>query len=390
MKKLFYVFAMVGAVLLTSCDPNSLTPTGDATKLWPAGGEETGHWGFIDANGKMVIPADYMEAHGFSCGWSFVVTEDDEEAFIDKDNKQHSLDGKYPLSDFFYYNRIIFREDGKYGLLDENFKEIVPAEYDDLDGVGDNAFVGFEDGKLWGYLDANGKEVIGADFKHGDPFAGGFAVVADGEGYGVIDEKGKYLIEPQKKYIYNLGEGLLAFESSNEKYGLWDKKGNEVLSATYNNIYPFTCGLALVEKNGKYGFINTKGEEVIACRETMAIPFSDDVTWIVKNDESFVLIDKKGETVFKLKSGFVPAAFLFAAHPFAHFHNGLGLIVNQEEGEFRYIDKQQQVVYKWQWGSLDAPARKSMKEMTTRENIIRSMSGTQYAPLFNHMEKKNF
>ena len=96
------------------------------------------------------------------------------------------------------------------------------------------------------------------------------------------------------------------------------------------------------------------------------------------------------ETVFKLKSGFIPAAFKFEALPFTHFHNGLGLIVNQEEGEFRYIDKQQQVVYKWQWDSMDAPARKSMKEMTTRENIIRSMSGTQYAPLFNHMEKKNF
>ena len=37
MKKIFYVFALLCAVVLTGCNKERLTPEGDPTKLWPAG-----------------------------------------------------------------------------------------------------------------------------------------------------------------------------------------------------------------------------------------------------------------------------------------------------------------------------------------------------------------
>lgn len=47
---------------------NNTDPTHDTTKLWPAYDNATDKWGYINAKGKMVIPAQFDESNGFSCG----------------------------------------------------------------------------------------------------------------------------------------------------------------------------------------------------------------------------------------------------------------------------------------------------------------------------------
>ena len=95
-----------------------------------------------------------------------------------------------------------------------------------------------------------------------------------------------------------------AGEDGSKLRGYMDDNGNEIVSAKYDNIWPFTCGLAKVEKNGKWGYINTKGEEVIPCRYENSGYFYDDVAWVQKSSDSRrEIINKKGETLFSLKEG---------------------------------------------------------------------------------------
>ena len=156
-----------------------------------------------------------------------------------------------------------------------------------------------------------------------------------------------------------------------------DKSGNEIIDG-YDAINPFSCGLAWVRKNGKCGYIDIRGNEVIDLRYATAQPFSDNVAWVKKNsdaDARFELIDKKGESLFKLKEKEAPSSA---------YHNGLCLIYNTEKDEYRYVDKQGEVVYKW-----EAKGAKPVGTLFTAPKHHDSadqgnyfMLGTEYGPLF--------
>ena len=380
-KVLFFACALVAGFALTSCDNERLTPTGDTTKLWIAGEDDSDLLGYIDANGKMVIPANYERAYGFSCGWA-LVREDGETTYIDKNGKS----GKVPDADtyytYFYHNLVSFKEGDLLGKWDTNFKEVIPADYKAL---GPNTDAGLfwytEDGTNYGFLNEQGKAVLNADdyeFSYCGSFDDGICVVGidkktdDGteRRYGVIDKTGEYTISPQKSGIFNMGEGRVAFfKSSTSKYGIWDKNGEEVISATYDDLDAFSCGLAMVVKNDKYGFIDKNGNEVISPRYHSASGFYDNVAWVMKSSDSRIeLIDKNGEQILRLKE---------EEHPEDMFHNGLCLIYNNDTKEYRYIDKDYNVVYKWEDKSVSAPARKSLREIG-----LHAIAAMPYAPRF--------
>lgn len=53
----------------------------------------------------------------------------------------------------------------------------------------------------------------------------------------------------------------------------------------YDELYPFSEGLAAVKKNDKFGFINTQGELVIPCQYQYAGSFKEGLACVVKDEE---------------------------------------------------------------------------------------------------------
>ena len=375
----FFFAALVGLVLLTSCDGDNGTYLTNKDKRWWAGEDGSSLIGFIDENGKMVISANYSGVYEFSCGWARV-TEEGEKQFIDKDGKSVIPD-PFPFDSYFNFNRIRFEEDGLYGMYDENFKVVIPAEYKYLGPCTEDGLIWFsEDGKEYGYLDKDGKVAIPEQFYDAFSFAGGIAGVQEKKGdeyrYGIIDKKGNFLIDYQKKYLFNMGEGRVGFENaSTGKYGMMDKNGNEIVSAKYDEIWPFTCGMAQVKKNDKWGYINTKGEEVIPCRYVSVFYFYDDATFVRKNSGSRIeCINKKGETLFSLKEG----EFLCTS-----FINGLALMNNSDWTQGRYINKKGETIYKWEESTSSMPEKRLSPEQRNLEFIL----STEYGPLFRDIQR---
>lgn len=380
-KVLFMACALVAGFALTSCDSDRLTPTGDTTKLWVAGEDDSNLLGYINGSGKMVIPADYQTAYNFSCGWA-LVKEDGEVMYIDANGKPaKNLPEADTYYSYFYYNMVTFKIDGLQGKWDNNFKEVIPAEYKSIGINTDAGLMWFtEDGKEYGFINEKGKQVIEPKFDYCSSFEDGICVVGVNKTvdsqtemrYGVIDTKGEYLISPQKKEIYNMGEGRIAFyNSTTKKWGIWDKNGNEILPATYDDINAISCGLALVEKNSKYGYIDKNGNEVIAPRYAGAMDFVENLAWIQKSSDSRIeLIDKNGEQIMRLKE---------EEYPQGTFHNGLATIYNSDDKETRYINKNNETIYKWESNSgASAPARRP----SLREIGLREIAGTPKAVLY--------
>lgn len=380
MKKLFYAFVLAGAALFAACDGGQ-TPTEDATKLWPAGEDDSNLAGYIDAKGKLVIVANYSMAYSYSCGWAYVL-DGKEPMFIDTKGKRAKSGSADDYFVYFYNNRVTFQDGKLFGKKDNNFNVIVRADYADLGETSDNGYCWYkEEGESrFGYMDKDGKKVIDADFDEAFSFADGMAVVGvskNGEmRYGVINPKGDYIIDLGKKLLMNLGEGRIAYQNpTNNKFGMMDKSGNEIIDG-YDAINPFTCGLAWVRKNGKCGYIDIRGNEVIDMRYAIAMPFYDNVAWVKKNsdaDARYELIDKKGESLFKLKE---------KEEPSSAYHNGLCLIYNTEKDEFRYIDKQGEVVYKWEAKGAKPIGYYAPQRHNSDDQGIRFILGTEYGPLF--------
>ena len=199
-KALFMACALVAGFALTSCDSDRLTPTGDTTKLWIAGEDDSNLLGYINGSGKMVIPANYQTAYNFSCGWA-LVKEDGEYMYIDANGKAaKNMPEADTYYNYFYYNLVTFKIDGLLGKWNNNFKEVVPAEYKSLGMNTDAGLMWFsEDGKEYGFLNEQGKQVIEPQFSFCSSFEDGICVVGVNKTvdsqterrYGVIDTDGR-------------------------------------------------------------------------------------------------------------------------------------------------------------------------------------------------------
>ena len=70
----------------------------------------------------------------------------------------------------------------------------------------------------------------------------------------------------------------------NDKYGLVDLAGKEILSCQYDSLYGFSDGLAAVQISGKYGFIDTAGKEVIPFQYDDVRSFQDGLVMVQDQD----------------------------------------------------------------------------------------------------------
>ena len=387
MKKIFYLVALFAAVMFTACDSNVQTPQGDKTKLWPAGKKDSQLIGFINKSGEFEIPAKYDNAVGFSCGWALVM-EDGEYQFIDKSAKnKHSVDKDELRMYFFYYNHCVFCDGEYYGMWDNDFAVVIPADYKRLGIPTADKLVAFsedpKDAEGYGYLDFKGNVVIEPQWSGAAAFEDGMAVVTekkvkDDEAtykYGIINKKGEYIVEPQKNPLVSLGESRFSMKKSNDKYVLCDKNLEE-LSSSYDYMYPFSCGLALVKKNDKgWGFIDKNGQEIVSCKYQYAQDYADDVTFVRKEvDSKYEVLDKNGESILKLKEGDSPSD---------GFHNGLALIDNYDsdakEYNYRYINKSGEVIYKWTPGDEDEDEDDApVWEKSNHRSIMQTEAGPRF------------
>lgn len=264
-------------------------------------------YGYVDAEGRSVIPASYDFASSFhEEGWAETYMND-ELILIDKTG-----DDWFRLSGGYIggtgEGRIIATNGSMHYLLDPVNKRML-LETKNLLFAPKDGMILFEETKkdgtiAYGYLDMNGQTVIPALYAWAESYNEGKAVVKTTEGtYMMIDQRGSSaaIFRGGWHEVSNYGEGLVVFRP--EQGGLAGyaaEDGTIVVDAVYQFAEPFRNGLAVV-MNYEEGWMR---HGVIDKRGSVVIPLAYDSLDRI-GDEWFVLgtIDEHGIYSYRLADG---------------------------------------------------------------------------------------
>ena len=210
--------------------------------------------------------------------------------------------------------------------------------------------------KTWICINENGETVFTIEAIHVSEFHNGRAVVYKNTlvnnqwitGSGYIDKTGKVIIPCDLKDAKDFKSTVTWVKRQGQDYyTLIDLNGNVIPTKHYKKVKNFTadqqdvCG---VYEDGKLGFINRSGKEIIPCKYTGSSIFTEGLASVslansVKGEYGF--INKKGEVVIPLK--FIQAGT-------SSFKNGLARAT--VGGKTVLIDKKGNPVFKTNKGNI--------------------------------------
>ncbi|HZJ76736.1 MAG TPA: WG repeat-containing protein, partial [Oscillospiraceae bacterium] len=266
--------------------------------------------GYVNKTGKIVVPLIYDRAENFSEGLA-VVVKDGKLGFIDKDGRE-----VIPLNYYPYYYAYGFSEglsvifiDNKYGYINKSNEIIIPPIYEYAGKFSEGLAVVRENGKC-GYIDKNGEVVIPFIYNLGNDFSEGLAAVRGDGGWGYIDKKGNVIIPFKYFSAMDFSEGLaLVSKRAQYEHGYIDKTGKEVIPFVYTAYSrSFSEGLAAVTKNSLfpiYDYIDKNGNIIISStyEDLNHAPYVGDF------HEGLAVVRKRNDTVIVDKSGNEIASF---------------------------------------------------------------------------------
>ncbi len=165
--------------------------------------------------------------------------------------------------------------------------------------------------------------------------------------YGLMDQDGNIIVEPEYSRIYDLAYPLadLFLVEKNQKYGFIDEEGNLVHDLIYDSVKLLALDesnhYATVSQNGKYGIVDYLGNVISPCiLDNETIGYGDDL-FIASVNGKWGALNTNGETaipfIYETKRSWKFVDGL------AQFGRGTNSMRYDAYGNF-YIDKAQYVL----------------------------------------------
>jgi hypothetical protein len=321
--------------------------------------ESGGRTGFVDERGSLVIPARWERAYPFRNGHAFV-RDGGRWGVIDRSGNP-VVAPRWDQVRFSSSNWVIVQRGKDLGVVDRSGKVVVPVQYDEIraspmgplmpvhddgriyylrpDGEGTVAFeftcpnkkhreraraLGFfgshaaliNCGDKYGLLDEDGALVLEPEWEDIHNFINGLALVRHKGKQGLIDESGRFVVPLQKDIAFwGLGEDQVGF-SRGQEHGYFDREGRVVQTfrVDADHFGTFVDGLAVARRGIKDGYIDRSGAWVIEPRFHRAEPFRGPLA-VVQVPVSTDLVEigyisRRGEAVYGIRLG----GFLWLEH----------------------------------------------------------------------------
>lgn len=260
-------------------------------------------FGIINLQGDYLVQPEYHSIEVVAGRWAAARMQDEKYRLIDLRNYR-VLPAEYDQVKYLNNQKMLFKRGEQWGLLDREAKEtLIDGAYDDLTRHGGH-LIQARRGALVGLLDLQGREVLPIAYGSiGDCREGLFMVT--------IPNGTEELALPQRKCINARGEektprGYDSVVASlnagvfrvfrDDKVGLCNLEGKEILAPTFDAIYDFYNGVAVVLQNGHQGAIDASGHVIVPVVYDDLWNFLGD-TALARRDGKWGVVDRTGREV---------------------------------------------------------------------------------------------
>ena len=252
----------------------------DGGAQWLTAIRSDGHWGLLDASGRLRLPARFDEIGGTFDGL-VAVAIDGSWGIVDLDGPEvfaPRFAGVMPVT----RNVVAFREGSLWGLADRNGKVLAAPRFAGITQKGYWLLVTLpappgSDGKppapLMGLLDQRGRLVVEPRYRSIEDFSRNLWLARDEDGWALLEKRSGRtagrLARVEKVEALAEGRAIVKFSpatAGDPVYGYLDEGGRIIVAALYDNALPFADGIAIVERAGKCGVIGRGGNLVLAIR----------------------------------------------------------------------------------------------------------------------------
>lgn len=221
-------------------------------------------YGYVNAKGEYVIPAQYEYADSFENNYAFV-KKSDKWGVIAPDGKELVACN---YDEVTYCDGTIYKVKigDKWGILKSNGEYLLPCVYDRITRMDDGLFE-VSKGNKWGVANATGKEVIACTYDNVRRFGRGSSIwIVEKYGLaGLISSTNGAVIQPIKySAIHHVGNNRAAMQI-NTLWGFFDQNGKIVIQPKFRDVGGFdSAGLAYAEAvgGGRPFYIDKNGNVV--------------------------------------------------------------------------------------------------------------------------------
>jgi len=271
-------------------------------------------WGVINQDGEEVIIPSYQEMivipnkekDVFICTYNIneqtgtyqtkAINSKNEEILTGYD--QIEVLQNIDENDNVWYEENILRtkKANKYGLIDLNGKELLPAEYDEitvLEGI-KNSILIKKDGKV-GLANDNGSIIAEVNCKEikklGNTYKDGYITIDENGKCGVTSTTKKQILENKYDEISQiyLKEYFLVKEEGKQK--VIDSKGNTIIEEGFDEIKSATSNGIIFVKDNLYGEIDKLGQITIEPKYQELREAKNGI-YIAKQNDKYGIIDQ--------------------------------------------------------------------------------------------------
>lgn len=334
--------------------------------------EKDNKWGFVDKQGKEVIPLIYDAVIDFKQGYASVKPAGENTYIdIDKTGKKvtippyyddsyekadrhlagisdnepfDDLSNDYP-SDKENVKILCYPNYNKCHAMNRRGKILVSlqAGYEEIDDFSNDGLARVRKNNKWGFVSKLGEEVIPVKYDRANAFSEGLTMVGQKNTYYIIDENGEIITT----LTFDLDEfgyfnnGKITVEKD-KKVGVIDKYGKIIIPIEYNNIFELSDNSYRVEKDNKAGIINQNGKTIIPIEYDEIDDFSQNLT-IVTKDGKKGIINKQGKIIIPIKLNY-DYMFFFSED----------LIKIQKDNKRGIINKQGKIIIPIEYDEIDS------------------------------------
>lgn len=261
--------------------------------------EQNQKYGVIDRNGNIVIEAEYGAVQIpnpskaiFVCVKEYNENTKEYETIVYNEKKEVLLSNYKNVQAISIYTNVnstpyeksvlTYKENGKYGLINLEGKQITKPVYDEISSINykEGTFL-VKQNELEGIINMKGKVIIKCEYEsvtsdnyyseNGNKKQAGFIVskkTEDGYRYGYANYRGTIILNPIYTQLERVTEianekGVYFIAFKNGQAGLL-KNNKEILNYEYEDIqYNVLGSIFVTKRNGKYGAVNQEGTTVL-------------------------------------------------------------------------------------------------------------------------------